>query len=194
MFQKFTLYEESVRTPLIVASLGDCLGLEKGLEDSGHLVSGVDLHATICDYAGFMPPEETHGSSVKALAEGRSVPWREAVYIESNYWGRAIVTRRHKFITEYRPKEVEDYVPPGPDSASPGREQLFDLEADPWETRSLAGDPSETSTLFALRSELAKQERTLRRAPLEPGRSRDIVDLWGRRLRARWAAAAEERE
>ena len=67
MFQKFTLYEESVRTPLIVASLGDGLDLAKGLEDADHMVSGVDLHATVCDYAGFDPPERTHGSSVRAL-------------------------------------------------------------------------------------------------------------------------------
>ena len=32
-------------------------------------------------------------------------------------------------------------MPPGPDSAERGLEQLFDLQADPGETRNLAGDP-----------------------------------------------------
>ena len=113
-------------------------------------------------------------------------PWRDAVYIESNYWGRALVTTSHKYVTEYRPKEVEDYVPPGPDSAERGLEQLFDLQADPGETRNLAGDPDQAATLAALRAALAAAERRLERRPLAPGGPRAVVDQWGARLRARW--------
>ena len=83
MFQKFTLYEGSVRVPFIVASLSDGPELAKGSEDSDHLISGVDLHATICDYAGFDPPEGSYRHSMRELAEGAAVPWREAAYIES---------------------------------------------------------------------------------------------------------------
>ena len=42
MFQKFTLYEESVRVPFIVASFGERFGISKGSFDRVHLVSGVD--------------------------------------------------------------------------------------------------------------------------------------------------------
>ena len=42
MFQKFTLYEESVRVPFIVASCGERFGISKGSFDRVHLVSGVD--------------------------------------------------------------------------------------------------------------------------------------------------------
>ena len=136
MFQKFTLYEESVRTPLVVASLGDRLPVEQGRR-LDHLVTGVDLPATVCDYAGIPAPPRCLGRSLRPLVEGRDAPWRDAVQIESNYWGRALVTASHKYVTEYRPKQVEDYVPPGPDSAEHGLEQLFDLQADPGETLSL---------------------------------------------------------
>ena len=187
MFQKFTLYEESVRTPLVVASLGDRLPVEKGRR-LDHLVSGVDLPATVCDYAGIGAPPRCLGRSLRPLAEGRAVPWRDGVYIESNYWGRALVTATHKYVTEYRPKAVEDYVPPGPDSADRGLEQLFDLRADPGETRNLAADPAQAATLAELREALATEERRLERRPLVPGRPRTVVDQWGARLRARWQA------
>jgi arylsulfatase A-like enzyme len=187
MFQKFTLYEESVRTPLVVASLGDRLPVEKGRR-LDHLVSGVDLPATVCDYAGIPAPPRCLGRSLRPLVEGRDAPWREAVYLESNYWGRALVTATHKYATEYRPKAVEDYVPPGPDSAERGLEQLFDLKADPGETRNLAGDLAQAATLAALRAALAAEERRLERRPLAPGRPRSLVDNWGARLRQRWQA------
>ena len=192
MFQKFTLYEESVRTPLVVASLGDRLPVAKGRR-LDHLVSGVDLPATVCDYAGIPAPPRCLGRSLRPLAEGVDAPWRDAVHIESNYWGRALVTASHKYVTEYRPKEVEDYVPPGPDSAERGLEQLFDLRADPGETRNLAGDPDQAATLAALRAALATEERHLERRPLAPGRPRSLVDNWGARLRQRWQAYAGER-
>lgn len=190
MFQKFTLYEESVRTPLIVASLGDRLPVAKGVRRN-HLVSGVDLPATICDYAGIPTPPRCPGRSLRPLVEGRDPAWRGAVYLESNYWGRALVTATHKYVTEYRPKPVEDYVPPGPDSAARGLEQLFDLQADPGETRNLASDPAQAQTLAALRAALAAAERRLERRPLSAGGPRAVVDHWGARLRARWQAYRE---
>jgi arylsulfatase A-like enzyme len=191
MFQKFTLYEESVRTPLIVASLGESLPVGKG-NRTHRLVSGVDLPATVCDYAGVPAPAGSHGRSLRPLVEGRDVPWRDSVYIESNYWGRAVVTDRHKYVTEYRPREEEDYLPPGHDDSVRGIEQLFDLNADPWETRNLAGDPDQAAVLTALRDVLAGQQRRLQGRPLAPGRPRDILDRWGARLRQRWAAYRQQ--
>ena len=57
MFQKFTLYEESVRVPFIVACLGDGISVEKDRFDKTHFVSGVDLFPTVCDYASVDAPE-----------------------------------------------------------------------------------------------------------------------------------------
>ena len=186
LFQKFALYEESVRTPLIIASLGDTLPVGKGV-GTDRLASGLDIPATVCDYAGIERPPGSHGRSLRPLAEGQEVTWRDSVLIESNYWGRSLVTDRYKYVTEYRPKEVEDYVPPGPDSATRGLEQLFDLRDDPGETRNVAGDTDHAATLEALRAGLAEHERRLERRPLQPGPPRDTVDTWGARLRQRWA-------
>ena len=196
MFQKFTLYEESIRVPFIIASLGDHFGLPAGAFDHEHLVSGVDLLPTVLDYAGVDVPYGVQGVSLRPLAEGRDVAWRDFVYLESNYWGRAIATSRFKYITEYRPKDEEDFVPPGPDPDAIGLEQLFDLECDPWEKQNLAGGPEYAAApeyagaLADCRDKLFGFESRLRRRPLREGYPRTIVSGWGDRLRAAWAAHA----
>ncbi len=210
MFQKFTLYEESIRVPLIVACLGDGIQMEKGAFDHQHLVSGVDLLPTICDYAGVDAPAGLSGASIRPLVEGTGQlrppehqqgarqlrnpeqpldaepSWRNFVLVESNYWARAIVTERYKYITEYRPKAEEDFVPPGPDPDALGSEQLFDLQTDQGETLNLAFDAFHQDILENCRKKLLEYEETLVRPPLTQERPRNIISRWSRKLRAHW--------
>ena len=72
------------------------------------------------------------------LQKAMKTPWRDFAYVESNYWGRAVVADRYKYVTEYKPADPEDFRPPGPDASRLGRAQLFDLQEDPWETQNLA--------------------------------------------------------
>ncbi len=190
-FQKFALYEESIRVPFVIATLGDCLEVPKNVSDYEHLVSGVDLVTTVLDYAGVEIPDGVKGLSLKSLVRLRDVPWREFAYVESNYWARAIVTRQFKYVTEYRPKLEEDFVPPGPDPDSLGLEQLFDLEGDPLETKNLAGDPRYADKIAACRGHLFDFEATLHRRPLREGQPRDTVRRWSERLREAWAGRDE---
>ena len=193
MFQKFTLYDESARVPFIAACLGDGVPVPKGDFDHEHLISGVDVFPTVCDYAGVAPPPGLPGCSMRPLVEragGTETAWREHVLVESNYWARAVVTKRYKYVTEYRPRDVEDFLPPGPDDAELGIEQLFDLEGDPGETRNLAGDPALAEVIADCRRRLAETERTLRRRPLREGSPRRLVTTWGARLRQRWQQAS----
>ncbi len=183
MFQKFTLYEESVRVPFMVACLGDGLDVPASRFDRDHLVSGIDLLPTVCDYAGVEVPAGVQGRSVRPLVEGGDVAWRDHVYIQSNYWGRAIVTERHKYVTEYLPKEQEDFVPVGPDPESLGREQLFDLEDDPWETRNLAREPERRAVLADCREKLFALESTLNNRRIENEHARKTILRWSERLR-----------
>jgi arylsulfatase A-like enzyme len=187
MFQKFSPYEESIRTPLIIASLGNSIPINKG-SSTNALVSGLDLPATICDYANLALPEGTHGRSLKPLVESQTTPWRDFLYTEFNYWGRVLMNDQYKYVTEYKPKEVEDYIPPGPDNAEYGLEQLFDLKSDPLETHNLAEDAPHQDAKKIMSATLAEHERTLTRRPLLPGSPRNTVDKWGERLRQRWAS------
>ena len=189
MFQKFTLYEESARVPFIAACLGGGVPLPKGGYDREHLISGVDVFPTVCDYAGVAPPPGLPGRSLRPLLEGGAAAWREHCLIESNFWARAIVTARYKYVTEYRPREVEDFVAPGPDDAERGVEQLFDLRDDPGETRNLAGEAALAGEIADCRRRLAESERALQRRPLRAGAPRAQVEHWGDRLRRRWQQA-----
>jgi arylsulfatase A-like enzyme len=194
MFQKFTLYEESVRVPFIVACLGEEVPIEKDRFDETHFVSGVDLFPTVCDYAGIDVPEEVQGLSVRPLAEGRDAPWRDYAYIESNYWGRAIVTDRYKYVTEYKPTSnskfgVEDFQPPGPNAEKLGLAQLFDRQNDPGETENLAGNPTYDEVVKICRNKLFAQEARLHRQQIVHPSPKRVISNWGDRLRTYWQMA-----
>lgn len=187
MFHKFTLYEESVRVPFIVACLGNSLWVEKNRFDVTHFVSGVDLFPTVCDYAGIKVPEELQGLSVHPFVEGKDVPGREYAYIESNYWGRAIITDWYKYVTEYKPKVVEDFFPSGPDAEQLGVEQLFDLPHDPWETKNIAGEAGYNEVVkMACREKLLAQEAELHRQRIVHPNPQQVISNWGERLRTYW--------
>ena len=186
MFQKFTLYEESVRVPFIVACLGEEVPVEKDRFDETHFVSGVDLLPTVCDYAGIDAPDTAHGLSVRPLAERRDAPWRDYAYIESNYWGRAIVTDRYKYVTEYKPKVVEDFQPPGPDAEQLGLAQLFDRHDDPRETENLAHDTAYGEVVETCREKLFAQEAKLHRQQIVHPSPKRVISNWGDRLRTYW--------
>lgn len=185
LFQKFSLYEESVRTPLVLVEPGR---LDEGdSRSSDALVSGTDVFATICDLASVDRPDTTRGRSLLSLADDRTVT-RKSVFIENNYWERAIVTNRHKFITEYVPLEEPAFVAPSPSTHRFGRSQLFDLVTDPDETVNLADDPALESVVSACRELLITEELSLTRRPLQTGRPRNVVraahtlllDAWNR--------------
>ncbi len=207
LFQKFSLYEESIRVPFIISDLSDQLDIPKNVLDTEHFVSGVDLVPTVLDYAGIEVPDGVQGLSLNPVVEmthrnvtsevkadesdkttaEHKIPWRDFAYVESNFWGRAIITERFKYIMEYRPKEEEDFVPPGPEVDSVGLEQLFDLIDDPLETNNLAGDSRYNDTIADCREKLFSFEKKLRRRPLRDGRPRDYLRKLSEQLLERWA-------
>ena len=115
---KWYPYEEAVKVPFIVSCPGR---VEAGVQDARHLVSGVDVMSTVCDYAGAAPPPEVLGRSVRPLLEGRATEWREFVVADVQVVGRMLRTAQYKYV-RYQGDPVE---------------QLFDMQADPWETANL---------------------------------------------------------
>ena len=119
---KQKLYEESAAVPLIVAPPAAQAGV-----DAQHLVSGLDILPTVLDYGGITAPASLEGRSLRPLVEGKSVPWREFVVAECRAFGdaRMIRTARYKYIAF---------------ATGDNREQFFDLEHDPGETKNLVAD------------------------------------------------------
>lgn len=192
MFQKFSLYEASIRVPFIVATLGRGLNIPKGVFDQTHFVSGVDLLPTVCDYAGIDPPEQVRGMSTRPFVEGREVAWRDFAFVESNYWGRALIFDRYKYVCEYIPHGDEnDLLPPGPDPSRIGLEQLFDLQADPAETRNLAYEAGNRALLMHCRQTMLNFESELERRRVTHARPAQRIGEWAQRIRAHWDAHPE---
>jgi arylsulfatase A-like enzyme len=129
MEHKTALYDEATRIPLIISQPGTTAA---GTVDRHLVCNGLDLIPTVCDYAGIEPPRELEGRSLKGLAGGSApAEWRPHVRVESEF-GEMIVTERYKYMMY--------------DSGA-NREQLIDLQQDPWETRNAAGDPGQAEAL-----------------------------------------------
>jgi arylsulfatase A-like enzyme len=198
-FQKFSLYEESVRVPLIVSSFGEGFGIDKGSYDRVHIVSGVDVMPTVLDYAGVQVPAQVHGRTLRPLIEGRGVDdWPGYAYVESNYWSRAVVTDRYKYITEYIPHGNEvDLDPPSARTHRRGLEQLYDLEVDPGESRNVVAAPAHGSSLGRCRQLLTQHETRLATRPIDPRYAAQIRESGPRirehyrRRREAWGPAGE---
>jgi arylsulfatase A-like enzyme len=132
---KGTLYDESIRVPLILR-YPERLPAGRVV---GRQVSHIDIMPTIYDLLGLQTPEAFEGESLMALIDGRESGFREEVFAETTPagWqalaadGRelwCVRTDRHKLIARTdrdRPQQREW--------------ELYDLRADPGETRNLAG-------------------------------------------------------
>ena len=116
------LYDGTLRVPLIVSAPGR---LPAG-RSVGTRVRLTDIAPTVLDLAGLPVPEGLDGESLAPLAAGKSGPDRDA-YIETFYprenygWSELVglVSEKWKLVRAPRP-------------------ELYDLAADPGETRNLA--------------------------------------------------------
>jgi arylsulfatase A-like enzyme len=134
-------YDEAEKVPLVFACPDR---VAKGQIDRVHLVSGVDLMDTVCDLAGVSPPK-TSGRSLRPLLENRLFAWRDSLRAEFNVQGRMLRTPQFKYV-----RFGDDPV-----------EQLFDLQADPLETKNLYQDPQHAGVLADHRRMLAQWESRL---------------------------------
>jgi choline-sulfatase len=124
MFHKQRLYDEAAAVPLILAGPDTTAHV-----DQTHLISGLDVLPTLLDYAGIAAPPTLLGKSLKPLVTQQAVPWRDYVVSETSSAAdaRMVRTAKYKYILF---------------ALGENREQFFDREADPGETKNLAGDPT----------------------------------------------------
>jgi arylsulfatase A-like enzyme len=118
--------EEAWRVPMILIHPGHVKG---GQVDNEHLSIGVDISATICDYAQAPAlPKMTIGKSLRPLAEGKKVSdWHEYIVGES-FLGKGQVGVRDE-------KHKTIFYCDGP-------MKVYDLVADPLEMKDLSETPT----------------------------------------------------
>lgn len=143
--QKWHPYDESVKVPLLISCPGQVL--ESVTDD--HLVSGIDLMSTICDYAGIAQPQYCQGESLRPILEGRALQKREFVVSEVQVCGRVLRTEDYKYVN-FKGDPIE---------------QLFDMKADPGETNNLYAEAKYADILTDHRKLLDDWEASLNPLP-----------------------------
>ncbi len=142
----FNMYEESLRVPLIWNHPGRLRA-----RVAGQMVSSYDFFPTILDYLGLNAGRSARrpGHSYARLLREDAPEWRDRLYFEYAYV-RGLRTRTLKYIerTEEWPSE------------------LYDIEADPGETRNVIADPAYARVLQDLRTDLARFFRERGAPPL----------------------------
>lgn len=150
---KCTLYDPGIEVCLLMRWSD---GGVRGGAVLPQMVSNIDVMPTILDAAGVAAPSGVQGRSVLPLLRGEAFQERDAVFVEKTFHSyydpmRGIRTRRHKLIRNFETAflvEVPGDIQAGaifradPTLYSrdrPAIVELYDLEADPLETRNLAG-------------------------------------------------------
>jgi len=147
-FDKRWMYEESLRTPLIVRWPGR---VQSGSRNA-QFVSNLDFAQTFLDLAGATIPDDMQGRSLVPLMKGQTPEdWRETFYYHyyenpgahnvARHYG--VRTGRYKLIHYYRKDEWE----------------LFDLKEDPDELSSVYGASEYADVQERLKRELKRLQQ-----------------------------------
>ncbi|EGL15902.1 MULTISPECIES: arylsulfatase [unclassified Paenibacillus] len=143
LFRKALPYEGSAKVPLIVSDPGGFTGIRRGSRVD-EVVELRDLMPTLLHAAEAPIPPGVDGCSLLPLSRGLKVPWRDAIHGEHEYGALS---------THYMTDGREKYIW----FSQSGREQLFDLCADPGEITDLAGDAGYAGRLEHWRARLAAE-------------------------------------
>jgi arylsulfatase A-like enzyme len=137
---KQNMYDHSIRMPLLVAGPG----IKPGARVD-HMVYQHSVFATTCEFAGVPVPATVEFPSIADLVKGRGSEKHDAIFSHYQEFQRAVRTRQHKLV-------VYPQV---------GVTQLFDLKADPWETKNLADEKSHQTLKRSLLERLRRFQADL---------------------------------
>ncbi|HEX6588351.1 MAG TPA: sulfatase/phosphatase domain-containing protein, partial [Longimicrobiales bacterium] len=138
-FDKRWMYEESLRTPLLVRWPGV---IEPGSVNRD-LVMNLDLAQTMLELGGAPAPATMQGRSVVPLLRGETpADWRDAIYYQYFEYPGWHMVQRHYGVRTHRYKLIHYY--------ELGEWELFDLARDPNELASVHDDPAYADVRRAL--------------------------------------------
>lgn len=189
-FDKRFMYEESLRTPLIVSYPGHT----KPGSVCNRLVQNIDYAPTFLALAGVQQPKDMPGRSlVPVLNNGDNVKnWRQSIYYHYYDYPTYHMVRKHDGVRTERYKLIHFYGKGGLDAVSENKYQnvpgtreygtmkglesigyfepkdeavdyceLYDLQTDPHEQNNIFGKPGTEKIMKQLQRELDKYRKTL---------------------------------
>ncbi|MFN0054152.1 MAG: sulfatase [Planctomycetales bacterium] len=151
-FDKRWIFEESLRTPLLVR----WPGVTQPGSATDRIVSLLDFAETFLDLAGVPIPAQMQGRSLRPICRGETpADWRQSLYyhyyefpdphrVRPHY---GVITDRYKLVHYYKP-DVDDW-------------ELLDRQQDPLETKNYYDDPKYAATVKTLHAELERLRKTV---------------------------------
>jgi arylsulfatase A-like enzyme len=140
-------YEEGIRIPLLMR-LPDLI--KPGSLPTG-LALSLDLAPTLLELGRAPAPASLQGRSLLPLFKNQAAGWRSSFLVE--YFSDTVFPRINKM-------GYQSVRTPGWKfihyTELTGMDELYDLEADPYEMKNLADDPGAKNSLARMRSELAR--------------------------------------
>jgi arylsulfatase A-like enzyme len=143
-FDKRFMYEQSLSTPLLVRYPREIKPGTEVLE----MVQNIDLAPTLLDYAGIEAPADMQGLSFRKLVAGKKVDWRDAIYYHYYEYPSVHMVKRHYGVRTDRYKLIHFYY-------DVDEWEMYDLQADPSEMKSIYGDPEYAEVQAMLEKRLA---------------------------------------
>ncbi len=150
---KFFMYEEGLRDPLIVFDPREPAA-NRGRRETA-MTLNIDFAPTMLSLAGISPPAGMQGRSLIPLVENRHpADWRTEFFYEHHTFpniippSEGVRTERFSYIRWINEKPLV--------------EELFDLPSDKLEGNNLAGDPQFAETLAQLRAKWKKHREELK--------------------------------
>ena len=140
MWSKLSLFEVSVRAPLLISAPG----MSGNGAASPRTVEFVDIYPTLSDLAGLPAPSGLAGRSLRPLLDQPKSPWDKPAYTfikRGKIMGASVCDERYRY-TEW-------------DQGRAGAE-LYDHQADPAEIHNLAADAEQSTRVKAMQQLLAQ--------------------------------------
>ncbi len=147
-FDKRFMYEESLRTPLLMRYPKE---IKPGAVIN-QLVQNLDFAPTFLDYAGVKAPEDMQGMSFRKVVNGEPGEWRDAIYYHYYEYPAVHMVKRHYGVRTDRYKLIHFYY-------DVDEWEMYDLEKDPHEMKSIYDDPAYAD----VRKDLLKRLTELRK-------------------------------
>jgi N-acetylglucosamine-6-sulfatase len=147
---KRTMYEESIRVPLLVRYPR----LVPAGKTVDQMVLNVDLAPSLLDLCGMPPLKKIHGHSWRPLLEGRTEGWRTSWHYSYNYESEFPYTPNVRGVRTDRWKYI--HYPHGDGGADRYTAELYDLKNDPLERNNLINDPAMAGKVAEMKAELER--------------------------------------
>ena len=145
-FDKRFMYEESMRTPLIMR-------LPKEFDRKGditEMVQNIDYAPTFLELAGVKVPDDIQGVSLLPLLKGeKPADWRRSLYYHFYEYPAEHMVKRHYGVRTDRYKLIHFYN-------DIDAWELYDLEKDPAEMHNVINDSAYGEVLADMQAELKK--------------------------------------